>query len=208
VLGEALVLGLSTGTYCALYCAPVLLPFLFSDAGEGGQKNSVSIALFMLGRLFGYLAIGCALGLGGALTAQAIPAGVQRKLIAAVYFFTGLLMILGWFLHYFPEARPCRAIRRPFGQKPSAFAFGLLTGLNFCPPFFAAASRVFGKGDALSGTLYFLFFYLGTSVFFLPLFGIPLIKKRLEAIRTVARITLLLIGSYFALFLGLFGWLA
>jgi hypothetical protein len=208
MFGEAVVLGLSTGTYCALYCAPVILPFLFSEEAAGGGKNALYIVLFMLGRLLGYLVIGFVLGISGSLAIQAIPPATQKKLISAVYFFTGLFMLLGWLLYSFPHSRVCRAIRTKYGPKPSAFVYGVLTGINFCPPFFAAASRVFGRGDAFSGSLYFLFFYLGTSVFLLPLFGIPLFKKRLDVVRTVARITLALLGAYFAVFLGVFGWLS
>ena len=51
--GEAFLLGISTGTYCALYCAPVILPFLFSEEARDGRKNGLHIALFMLGRLVG-----------------------------------------------------------------------------------------------------------------------------------------------------------
>lgn len=206
--GEAFLLGISTGTYCALYCAPVILPFLFSEEAQDGRKNGLHIALFMLGRLVGYLVIGFALGLSGSLALQAVPPEVQKKLVATVYFFLGASMILAFFIQSRPHSPICRAIRQRYGSRQSALVFGFLTGVNFCPPFLAAASRVLGGGNAFTGTVYFLFFYIGTSVFLLPLLGIPLLKKHIAAIRTVARITLALLGAYFAIFLGVLGWLA
>jgi hypothetical protein len=108
----------------------------------------------------------------------------------------------------------CARLGRLYGLKRGAFAVGLLSGLNFCPPFFAAASRAFaghgpGGPSALGGLAYFALFYLGTSVFFLPLLGLPLLErlkggKAAESLRTVARIATLLLGIYFMVVLGVF----
>jgi nitric oxide reductase large subunit len=51
---------------------------------------------------------------------------------------------------------------------------------------------------------YFAMFFLGTSVYFLPLLGVHLFKDRLETVRMVARLALVLLGAYFLLFQGLF----
>ena len=39
---EAVLLGLSTGTYCAMYCGPVLIPFLF-----GTEKKLIYFIFFL-----------------------------------------------------------------------------------------------------------------------------------------------------------------
>jgi nitric oxide reductase large subunit len=52
----------------------------------------------------------------------------------------------------------------------------------------------------------FLFFFLGTSVYFLPLLGVPLLGKKLEIPRLVARVVLVLLGLYFFLCRGILSW--
>ena len=97
--------------------------------------------------------------------------------MATVYFFLGAFMILAFFIQSRPHSPICRAIRQRYGSRQSALVFGFLTGVNFCPPFLAAASRVLGGGNAFTGTVYFLFFYIGTSVFLLPLLGHPAVEE-------------------------------
>jgi len=202
MFAEALLLGLSTGTYCAVFCAPVLLPFLFSQTG-GLKKNTLYIVLFMLGRLVGYIAVGALLGLTGTLAMDKMPARSHAVIAGYVYTAIGLLMLLTGIFYFAKGPRFCQAAGRRLTPRLNAALLGILTGVNFCPPFFAAAARVFGSGRILTGALYFFFFYLGTSVFLLPLFGIPLVGKYLDEIRIVARISTVLFGVYFFVFAGL-----
>lgn len=204
MFGEALLLGLSTGTYCAVSCAPVLLPFLFSQTGE--LKNNTSyIIRFMLGRLAGYIIIGALLGITGTLVMKNMPVRSHAGITASVYMVIGLYMLLTGIVYFTEGSSVCHMINRRLTPQLNAAVLGILTGISFCPPFFAAASRVLGYGQALTGALYFIFFYLGTSVFLLPLFGIPLVGKHLNGMRIVARITTVILGIYFFIFAGVIG---
>jgi sulfite exporter TauE/SafE len=53
---QGFVLGLSSGTVCAAYCAPVLVPYLLGE-GRGILQNFVALIQFLLGRLLGYLSL-------------------------------------------------------------------------------------------------------------------------------------------------------
>ncbi len=61
---------------------------------------------------------------------------------------------------------------------------------------------IFG-GHGITGLFYFVFFYIGTLPFFIPLLGIPFITKRVGIIRQISRIAQLLISLYFIFMLGL-----
>ncbi len=201
---EALFLGLSTGTYCVMYCAPVALPFFVSEE-MNRQKNAVYVLLFMGGRLAGYILTGAILGLAGAYALKYIDPELQRTLTASGFFVVGILMLLSGLIHNFPGLKICSTLRKISRPGRNAIFLGFFTALNLCPPFFAAASRVFGANNGvLQGMEYFLFFYTGTSIFLLPLFGVHLFQKKIEAVRTVSRMILLLLGGYFTLILGLF----
>jgi sulfite exporter TauE/SafE len=204
IFSEAVFLGLSTGAYCAVSCAPVILPFLFSETGK--VKNNIRyIIIFMFGRLIGYILIGALLGYTGNLVIESITPVLHKQITSAACIGIGFIMLVAGVLYLKPNSNICRAISKRFTPRTNAFFLGLLTGINFCPPFFAAAARVVSFGYALKGSMYFIFFYLGTSVFFMPLLGIPFIKKYMNEIRTVARITMIILGIYFILFQGVFG---
>ena len=83
----------------------------------------------------------------------------------------------------------------------STFILGVAAGLNLCPPFVAAASRAVGLG-ALGGALYFIAFFVGTSVWALLFVVAPALKRKAPEMKKVARITMLMLGAYFLVVLG------
>jgi len=76
-------------------------------------------------------------------------------------------------------------------------------GLHICPPFWTAAFRSASSGTPISGAMYFLMFYIGTLPFFIPLLGIPFLLNHSGIIKRIARMTQVLVGGYFFLFIGL-----
>ncbi len=204
MLSEGLLLGFSTGTYCAVSCAPAAIPFIFSEKITGWKQNAGYVSLMLLGRLIAYIAVGFIVGAAGGYAVQYLDPGLQRKLLAIGNTSMGLLMIAAGLMYNFPSLKLCRGIKRVYRPQWASLAYGIFTGLNICPPFFLAASRVFGRGSGLEGVLYFLMFFVGTSVYFLPLLGVHLLDKHLDKVRMVARLTLILLGIYFFLAQGLF----
>jgi hypothetical protein len=80
-------------------------------------------------------------------------------------------------------------------------ALGLLTGLSLCPPFVIAAVRAAELGSAAAALRFFAVFFLGTSVWFVPLVSLGYVRRS-QAVTTVARMTMVLIAIYY-LCLGL-----
>jgi sulfite exporter TauE/SafE len=205
---DAFVLGLSTGVFCISSCAPVAFPFLLAqDGGEEnpGKKNTMLVALFMAGRLLAYIVTGFLLGALGAYAVGYLDPALVVRFRRVTYLGAGLLMVLAALLVNFPQIKLCRLYAKIYKPGINSLALGLLTGFSLCPPFFAAATRVFGNQSGTEGALYFLLFFAGTSVYFLPLFGIAFLKKYIQIIRLVARTALLLTGFYFLIFLGIIG---
>jgi sulfite exporter TauE/SafE len=213
---EAFFLGLSSGTYCAVACAPVALPFLSSRerAAKPYGTNALLIGLFLAGRLVGYIGVGAALGAVGAYALSYVDPAFSRTMSRIAYALSGALMIVAGLAEGFPRARACEAARRIWRPKMGAFLFGLFTGASICPPFFAAAARVFAGSDAsgasgtwaaLSGAAYFAFFFVGASVWLLPLLALPAVLRRSDVLRFIARSAMTMIGVYFLLVIGLLG---
>jgi sulfite exporter TauE/SafE len=204
---EPLALGFSTGTWCVMYCAPVLLPFLCGREDLSHRKNLSLIGLFLSGRLATYIALGFALGMTGYLVSEFFDPYLARRLSCVAYMFCGIVLLLSGFgKRLCGRAKgPCgkAAVRIASGDNATALLSGLCVGLHICPPFWTAAVRSASSGSPVSGALYFLLFYIGTLPFFLPLLGIPFFSSRVPTFRRIARMTQVLVGGYFLFFAGI-----
>lgn len=195
MLLEALTLGLSTGTYCAVSCAPVALPLFVSDEASGGE-NAARVGLFMGGRLAAYVLIGFLLGAVGAYAAGYLAPALRSVLTRSAAALGGAVLIAAGIARGTGGHRACVLLRRAAKPGRAAFAAGIATGLSPCAPFFAAASRAAGTGGA-AGAAYFGAFFIGTSLWFLPLFGVHAVSGRAPELRRVARLGMIALGVYF-----------
>ncbi len=77
---------------------------------------------------------------------------------------------------------------------------GLATGLNLCPPFLLAVATAAEQATLLQSVLFFLTFFLGTSVFLIPAPFLGLLRG-FPALQVVGKMAAGLIGAYY-LYLG------
>jgi sulfite exporter TauE/SafE len=87
------------------------------------------------------------------------------------------------------------------GAKP--LFLGLFTGLSLCPPFVAAGVRAAESRSLAASILFFLLFFVGTSVWFVPALAVSALR-RMEPVATVARMTMVVLALYYA-YLGVIG---
>ena len=179
--------GLSVGIYCIGTCLPIFIPILLSD--KRTTKTSFNLVLeFSLGRLLGYLLFGFIIGYLG----QVIKNDVLHILVALANIWTGVLMVfysLGAI-----DKKMCAFM--PFSKIKWALMIGFLTGVNICPPFLASLAHVFNLMSALWAALYFFLFFLGTSIYIVPmaLFGS---FSQSSIIQKLAKASGVLVGFYF-----------
>ncbi len=211
---EAISLGLSTGTYCTMNCAPVLIPFLSGTEKVSYKRNSGLIGAFLGGRLVMYFLLGAVFAGLGFLVNEFMDPVLSRRLSVYAYLFCGVALLINSLGVRFPWGcgknsadGECgckvKRFRRLGNDWVTAILSGLSVGLHVCPPLWTAMLRSVFGGNGLPGFFYFLFFYLGTLPFFIPLFGIPFIAKRALVIKRIARVTQFCISLYFMIFLGL-----
>jgi len=220
-VAEPLALGLSTGTWCAMYCAPVLLPFLCGRESMTHRTNLSLVGLFLGGRLVAYVGIGFALGAAGLLASEFFDPVLARRLSTIAYMVCGAALLVSAFgprclkrlscgAEKKDAQRPCvnsRLVSLLSGDRATAVVAGLGVGLHICPPFWAAAARSASAANPGAGAFYFALFYAGTLPFFLPLLGLPFFAPRLPTFRRVARIAQALVGGYFLCIAGLLAFL-
>ena len=201
---EALALGFSTGTYCTMYCAPVLIPFLCGTEKSGCRRNALLTGTFLGSRLIMYFILGAVFSALGLLATAFFDPVLARRLSVYAYILCGAALLLNSAGAH--SAHTCCSrvpLRRIGNDWVTAALAGLAAGLHLCPPLWTALVRSVFGGNGAGGFFYFIFFYIGTLPFFLPLLGIPFITKRIAVVRRIARITQMLTGIYFVVFAGL-----
>jgi sulfite exporter TauE/SafE len=199
VIGEALVLGLASGPACMAACGPVLVPSLLTEHA-GLRPNARYLSAFLGARLLGYLLFAAVAWEIGALASK-LPTP-RMPLMGGVDVLLACMLV--WYAY---------SARHICGQACSgsklvnistsrdrrggrAAALGLLTGLSLCPPFVAAGIRAAQLGSVVQAMLFFIFFFVGTSVWFVPFVGLGCIERN-QAVITVARMTMALVALYY-----------
>ena len=194
---EPLLLGLSSGTVCLAYCAPVLVPYLL---GEGGnvRRDVLVLAEFLLGRLAGYVLFALAAWLIGF---GLLPSNPWRGLVFGLaYMILSVLLVAYGFLNLKSwcagRTVPGLLGRLSVSAAILPLALGFLTGVNVCPPFLIALTRAADANSALDSVRFFVIFFLGTAVYFVPL---PLlgVLRSVRVLRTVGRLAAGIIGIYY-----------
>ena len=198
---QGLVLGLSSGTACLAYCAPVLMPYVLGQ-GTGLRGSVRALAYFLCGRLFGYLLFAvAAFGAGAVL----MRLGVQGLVVGAAYIVLGA--VLGWYgFRSAPDVCPMQALGGVRARMRRAEAWlplvlGFLTGLNLCPPFVLAFTAAADVHSLLGSLSFFFMFFVVTSLYVLP---IPVLGavNRSQRVRIVSRLAAGVVAVYY-IYLGI-----
>ena len=197
--GEALVLGLASGPACIAACGPVIVPSLLTERA-GLQANAQFLLVFLGARLVGYLLFAIGAWELGAL-ASMLP-GSRMHMSGVIYVMLACSLI--WYAYSArrmcsPSCSGSRLVN--IGETKSrgaggASVLGLLTGFSLCPPFVVAGIRAAQLSSVAQAVLFFSIFFVGTSVWFVPLAGLSCVTRN-EAVVTVARIAMVLIAIYY-----------
>jgi sulfite exporter TauE/SafE len=199
LFSEALALGLASGPACIAACGPVLVPSLLTEQA-GFKPHARFLSVFLGARLAGYLLFAAAAWEVGTLVS--LPQASRVLLMGGVdVLLAGVLLWYAWSARHLCGSSCASSKLVQIGaakdrRMAGAAALGLLTGLSLCPPFVAAGVRAAEQGSMTQALLFFVFFFLGTSVWFIPFIGIGCVARN-QAVMTVARMTMALIALYY-----------
>ncbi len=196
---KAIGLGLSSGLFCAGFCYPVLIPFMFSDEASTWKKSVANLSFFICGRLVAYTLFGIFVGLLAEYLRDLWF--LHNVIIPFIFILLGSIMAIHGFSNLFKRYKACRVFNRLFNKSRSLFIVGFLAGINICPPFLLAVSVALRSGSLTKSVIFFLIFFLTTTIFVTPLIFSHLISK-FEDARFCAKIISVFVGSWF-IYLGL-----
>jgi sulfite exporter TauE/SafE len=191
---KAALLGLSTGVLCLGYCAPALAPILMGHEQRRWHERMRPLLWFLVGRFLAYAVTGVLAGWAG----RFLVSHISSTLAGAVYLAIAALLILYSLMQKFPGLSLCHYFYSSRGGQMGYFVLGLLLGFNLCPPFLAALADVLVAGSVWYGLVFFLSFFIITSLFFLPLLLLTTISFKPE-IRQIGRMAAFLSGVVYGL---------
>jgi sulfite exporter TauE/SafE len=195
---EALILGLSTGTSCLVFCGPVIVPYLLGE-GVSVRHSLIDILIFLSSRFLVYMLLGLLAALvGQAFFKSELFSGI---ITGSAYIILSVTLIIYSFFrikpfcmlknfHDIPMNNPDRrTIAVPL-------IGGLATGLSLCPALLLAFTGAAAEESILQSILFFILFYAGTTVYFLPLMFLGLIHGK-NVIHIIGKIAAGMAGIIF-----------
>ena len=179
--------GLSVGAFCMSYFFPFLATFIASE-NRPAKRNFGLICYFMLGRFFGYAAFGLIFGiLGEQLKSPFLTLMTNLALILV-----SIVMILHLTGISKQKDNLCLASKI---HNRNAIVMGFLMGVNICPPFLLSLTYVVSLGDTLKSVLFFVIFFIASSIYFLPMVFVGLLAK-IKELQKTAQIPSVLHGPH------------
>jgi sulfite exporter TauE/SafE len=101
------------------------------------------------------------------------------------------------------KPHPGKCAAEPFRKRLSRLsggwlpaALGFLTGLNLCPPFLLAFSNAVAAQKLGGSILFFISFFIGTLVYFIPLPFLGLLSRN-EVLGKVGKMAAVIVGAYY-----------
>ena len=177
------LLGLSTGIFCLAYCAPVYIPQLLSESDK--RQGWMVFIKFNSGRLIAYIIFGA---LFSWLGLQAHADFLQRFSAWIMILLSILLLLYGLGMSL-PKLKFCALIKK--AKVP--FISGFLLGINICPPFLVALIYNFQSANVISGIMFFVAFFVGTTLYLIPITFLGLLN-RLTGIKQAARLAAIIVA--------------
>jgi sulfite exporter TauE/SafE len=169
VFFDSVTLGFAAGGFCAVSCLPFYISFAIS--GKTGVRRFLHVAYIFAGRLAAYLLAGAAAG--------ALGASVSRDFVTTASAYATLILCAALLLRAAGVLKErfalCSKLFHLTEKAPVPFLVGFLAGFNLCYPFAQAIVFAADSQSVLKGMEIFAGFFIGTSVFLLPIFALPAI---------------------------------
>jgi sulfite exporter TauE/SafE len=188
-LTQGVLLGLAMGTTCLATCGPIYAPYLM-EYNRGLNRSLLAVLEMSAGRFLAYGIFGLVAGYFGTKIAIA-----HRPIFTAVAYFLLSALLISSAIVTFRTEKLC-AVNRWSKYVHRPFVLGIVTGINLGPAFLIALTKAVSLSGALAGMLFFMAFFVGNSVYIVPLslFGIFGTRKTL---RHIGRLAALGVGVWF-----------
>jgi Cytochrome C biogenesis protein transmembrane region len=190
---DSFILGLSSGSACLATCGMVMFPYLM--AGEAGVKKIVAdLSLFLLTRFVIYFMLATAAWYFG----QAFFNNpVVRNIIPGILYIVFAIMLVWYSVDKNRNpVCPAKIIKTVNDRRLVPVLLGVVNSLGFCPALFLILTKSAVQVTLGRSYIAFLAFFLGSSIWFLPLPLAGKIRKK-EVLKNIGILATGLAGVIF-----------
>jgi sulfite exporter TauE/SafE len=190
---DSFILGLSSGSACLATCGMVMFPYLMSGSA-GPKRIAFDLSLFLFTRFVVYFILATVSWYLG----QAIFNNpVVRNVVPGILYIAFAVMLVWYSISKTRNADcPAKIVKTVNNHRLIPILLGLVNSLGFCPALFIILTKGATQGTISQSYLAFLAFFIGSSVWFLPLPLAGRIRKK-EVIRNIGILATGLAGIIF-----------
>jgi hypothetical protein len=193
VMTDSFILGLSSGSACLVTCGMVMFPYLM--AGSAGVKKIIAdLSVFMLSRLVIYFLLATVAWYFGKVV---FTTPVMKNIVPGILFIVFAILLVWYSIGRNRNSEcPARIVTTVNNKKLIPLFLGAVNSLGFCPALFIILTKGATQDTLLQSYMAFLAFFIGSSLWFLPL---PLVGKirRKQVIETIGILATGLAGTIF-----------
>src|ERR1035437_3261553 len=190
---DSFILGISSGSACLATCGIVMFPYLM--AGEAGVKKiAIDLSLFLLTRFVIYFMLTTfAWRFGQAFFNNPV---VRNIIPGILYIVFAVLLVWYSFDKNRNPACPAKIIKSVSDRRLVPILLGVVNSLGFCPALFLILTKSAIQVTLAQSYIAFLAFFVGSSLWFLPLPLAGKIRKK-EVLRNIGILATGLAGIIF-----------
>lgn len=190
---DSFILGLSSGSACMVTCGMVMFPYLM--AGSAGVKRiAVDLSIFLLTRLVIYFILATlAWYFGQALLNNQLA----RNVVPGILYIVFAVMLVRYSISKnLNQECPVKIVKAINNRRLVPIFLGIVNSFGFCPALFIILTKGATQGTLIQSYLAFMAFFIGSSIWFLPLPLAGKIRKK-EVLKTIGILATGLAGIIF-----------
>ena len=190
---DSLILGLSSGSACIATCGMVMFPYLMSGSA-GVKKIALDLTLFLMTRFLVYFILATLSWYFG----QALFSNpVVRNIVPGILYMVFAVLLIWYSIskNSNPDC-PAKILKTVNNHRLVPILLGIVNSLGFCPALFIILTKGATQGTLIQSYVAFLAFFIGSSLWFLPLPLVGKIRKK-EVLRNIGILATGLAGIIF-----------
>ena len=190
---DSLILGISSGSACVATCGLVMFPYLMSGSA-GIKKITIDLSIFMATRFVVYFILATLSWYFG----QALFRNpVVRNIVPGILYIGLSVMLVYYSIGKSRKTNcPAKMLTAINDKKLIPIVLGVVNSIGFCPALFIVLTKGATQSSLMQSYLAFTAFFIGSSVWFLPLPFAGKIKKA-EALKAIGILATGLAGIIF-----------
>jgi sulfite exporter TauE/SafE len=190
---DAFILGLSSGSACLATCGMVMFPYLMAGS-SGVRRITTDLSVFLITRLVAYFILATlAWYFGQAFFSDPLI----RNLVPGILYIVFAVMLVWYSID---KSRnpvcPAKIVKTVNNRRLVPLFLGIVNSFGFCPALFIIMTKSATQGTIVQSYLAFLAFFVGSSLWFLPLPLAGKVKKK-EVLSTIGLMATGLAGIIF-----------